>query len=303
MLRCERNDELNIKHSEVVPMKGLNRWVVTGFAFLFLTGATLGTAHASTKKKKKKTEAKKVEHYHKTEAKTSSVIGVNTNGRPGLFFSDTAETPNKGQVMGAAGLQFNTAGSVLLIPVGGAYGLTPDLQLSANTGFYTGSGISGLNTLTVGGKYHITSKIEHLNFAGGLDLSIAPLYNTSYNTSTFNMDPYGVVTYSFVDGLRLNGQLGVFIPVTGYKATVYGTSVTVTPSAVVQCNLGVSYPFPDNLTGIAELGINGGGSGVTPLVVGMRKTLDKVQLQAFAGPDFGGTVGFLFGGSAALLSE
>ncbi len=282
-------------------MKSLNRWAVTALTFLFVTGLALGTAHADSKKKKKKkdtkkTEAKKVEHHHKAVV-TDSTIGVNTNGRPGYFFSDTASTPNKGQAMGAAGLQFNTAGSFFYIPVGGAYGVTPDLQLSANTSFYTGSGISGLSSLTVGGKYHFVSKVERLNFAGGLDLSIGPLNNSPY--SYFSMDPYGVVTYSFVDGLQLNGQLGVFIPVTGYKI---GT-ITVTPSAVVQCNLGVSYPFPDKLTGMAELGINGGGSGVTPLVGGVRKTFDNVQLQAFAGPDFGGTVGLLIGGSAALLSE
>jgi hypothetical protein len=245
---------------------------------------------------------KKHEHHHAMEA-TGTTNGVNSNGRPGYFFSDTAFVPNKNQIMGAAGIAFYSVGSQLTVPVGGAYGITDNIQVSVNTDFYTGSGISGLGNITVGGKYKFNIATERLDIAAGLDLSDGPL--TGGGASSFSFDPYGVVTYTFTDGFQLNGELGLLVN-TGYtfSYTVAGQTFSASTGSLstFQFNAGASYPLGDSLTGIAELDANALGSGNTPIVVGIRTGHD-VQLQAFGGLDLAGTVGLVIGGNIALVSE
>jgi hypothetical protein len=240
---------------------------------------------------------KKVHHHEHAEMASGAIDGVNNVGRPGYFYSDTAYVPNKGQVMGAAGIVFYSPGSQLFIPVGAAFGVAENLQLHANTNFYSFSGASGLYYLTFGGKYSFKTKTDNLLFAAGLDMSVGPLSGPLSTISTFNFDPYGIVTYGFKDGLQLNGQLGLYVP-GGSK--IGGFSFT--PAAYLQLNAGAAYPFDANLTGIAELGVNGLGSANTPLVVGLRTGHD-VQLQAFAGLDLAATVGVVIGGNVALVSQ
>jgi hypothetical protein len=281
-------------------MKALNRWAVAGFAFLFAAGLMIGTAHADTTSKKKK---KKTAAHATMSAKKSSKIyvassdpGINTIGRPGYFFSDTALTLGEHQFAGAAGLQFYSLGSQLIVPFGGSYGITRNIQVHVSENFYTASGASGLGNLTFGGKYKFDIHgNNNINVAAGLDLSVGPLTNSAY--STFNFDPYGIVTYDFEDGLQLNGQLGIFIP-GGYKIGAF----SLTPPAYLQLNAGASYPIADKLKGIAELDINGAGNGSTPAIVGVRTGSD-VQLQAFGGLDLAGSVGILLGGSVAVLTQ
>ena len=259
----------------------------------------LKVEHSGSTSEKPKAEhsamARKHEHHHWMEA-TGTIDGVNNIGRPGYFFSDTAFVPNKGQIMGSAGVAFYSPGSQLIVPVGAAYGITDEIQLHADINFYTGTGISGLGNLTVGGKYKFHIATENLLIAAGLDLSDGPLTGSGF--TSFNIDPYGIVTYSFVDGLQLNCQLGVYIPTTGTKIGAF----TYTPPSYLQLNAGAAYAFDKDLTGIAELDINGQGSGATPIVVGIR-TGHAVQLQAFGGLDLAGTVGVLVGGNIALVSE
>jgi hypothetical protein len=268
-------------------------------------------SHAATHSSTMSEAPKK--HHHHEEYTGGTTNGVNNIGRPGYFFSDTAYTPNKGQIEGAAGAAFYSVGSQLVIPVGAAYGITDQIQVHASTNFYTGGGVSGLGNIVVGGKYKFNIAVEHLTIAAGLDLSDGPLTGSGY--SSFNFDPYGIATYNFADGLQLNGQLGIMI-LGGYNYTYTATRIIATPpyyqtyqattsvggGSYVQLNAGASYPLGDKLTGIAELDINGQGSGATPLIVGIRTGHD-VQLQAFGGLDLAGTVGVMIGGNVALVSE
>jgi hypothetical protein len=245
---------------------------------------------------------KRHEHHHAMEA-SETINGVNNIGRPGYFYSDTAFVPNKGQIMGAAGLAFYSPGSSLIVPVGAAYGITDNIDVSANTNFYTGGGVSGLGNITVGGKYKFNISVDRLLVAAGLDLSDGPLTGGGY--SAFSFDPYGVVTYTFTDGFQLNGQLGLLVN-TGYTVsyTIGGKTYSASTGSLstFQFNAGASYPLGDNLIGIAELGANALGSGNTPVIVGIRMGHD-VQLQAFGGLDLAGTVGVIIGGNVALVSE
>jgi hypothetical protein len=235
--------------------------------------------------------------HHHAEMASGTIDGVNNVGRPGYFYSDTAFVPNKGQVEGAAGIVFYSPGSQLFIPVGASFGIADNLQIHANTNFYSFSGASGLYYLTFGGKYSFKTQTDNLLFAAGLDMSVGPLSGPLSTISTFNFDPYGIVTYSFKDGFQLNGQLGLYVP-GGSKIGAF----SYTAPAYLQLNAGAAYPFDANLTGIAELNINGLGSANTPLIVGLRTGHD-VQLQAFAGLDLAGTVGVVIGGNVALVSQ
>src|SRR5665213_497859 len=167
-------------------------------------------AHSTTM-----SEAPKKHGHHHAES-TEAANGVNNIGRPGYFFSDSANTPNKGQIEGAAGAAFYSFGSQLIVPVGAAYGITDQIEVHASTNFYTAGGVSGLGNITLGGKYKFNIAVEHLVIAAGLDLSDGPLTGGAY--STFNFDPYGIATYTFADGLQLNGQLGIMI-LGGYTYT------------------------------------------------------------------------------------
>jgi hypothetical protein len=279
-------------------MKLLNRLFLSGLALAFVLSLGMSTANADTtsKKKKKKAEVTIVKKKRHVDIVYSSEInGGNVNGRPGYFYSDTAYTPEKGVFIGGAHAAFYSLGSQLSIPFGGAYGITKDLQVSANTNFYAGSGVSGLGNLTLGGKYAFKISNDHLKIAAGLDLPIGPLSNSGY--STVNFVPYGVGTYNFQDGFQLNGQLGIYIP-GGYKIGAF----SYTPAAFVQLNAGAAYPFSKDLTGIAEFDINGLGSANSPLIAGIRTGHD-VQLQAFAGLDLASTVGVLVGGGVVLVSQ
>ncbi|HTA77433.1 MAG TPA: hypothetical protein VK791_09775, partial [bacterium] len=195
-------------------MKLLNRLFLSGLALAFVLSLGLSAANADTttkKKKKKKTEETVVKKKKHVDVVYSSEInGGNVNGRSGYLYSDTAYTLEKGVFMGGAHAAFYSLGSQLTVPFGGAYGVTKDLEVSANTNFYAGSGVSGLGNLTLGGKYGFKTSNDHLKIAAGLDLPIGPLSNSGY--STVNFVPYGVGTYNFQDGFQLNGQLGIYIP-------------------------------------------------------------------------------------------
>ncbi len=284
-------------------MKLWNRLFLSGLALAFVLslGLTVANADTTSKKKKKKSAEKKStetvvkKKKHVDVVYSGEINGGNVNGRSGYLYSDTAYTLEKGVFMGGAHAAFYSLGSQLSIPFGGAYGVTKDLEVSANTNFYAGSGVSGLGNLTLGGKYGFQMSNEHLKIAAGLDLPIGPLSNSGYSTVSFV--PYGVGTYNFQDGFQLNGQLGIYIP-GGYKIGAF----SYTPAAFVQLNAGAAYPFSKDLTGIAEFDINGMGSANSPLIAGIRTGHD-VQLQAFAGLDLASTVGVLVGGGVVLVSQ
>lgn len=289
-------------------MKLWNRFVIAGLVLVLAFSFGLSPAAAASKKKKKeekKKEEKRSETRHETRHYGSKKVidGGNIAGRPGYIFGDTANTLEKGQVMGAAHLTFDSWGSVVQIPVGVTYGVTDKLQINANTSFWAANGISGIYFLNFGGKYGFTTKTEGLGIAAGLDFAIGPLSNTIYGYSTFGFDPYGVVTYTLPDGLQLNGKLGLYVQTYNYTFGPYTFSGSY---SFFQCDLGAAYPFDANLTGIAELATNGvvqgGGLGGTPLIVGIRTGHD-VQFQAFGGFDFGGATGLLLGGGVVLMSK
>ncbi|MGH7740104.1 MAG: hypothetical protein ACREL1_08160 [bacterium] len=288
-------------------MKFWSRWTLISTAFLFLLAIAVTPASAKSKKKKKH-EAKMMHHemvvqHHEIAYHLRPIVGANMNGRPGYFYADTASTPSKNQLMGAAHVIFSSPGSELTVPFGAAYGITNRLQVHASTSFYTGNGLSGLNNLTFGGKYGFPDVAKGLDIAAGLDFAIGPLSNAGYSTLSF--DPYGVATYTFADGFQLNGQLGLYVP-GGYSVTynILGTPYTASYSlpAYLQFNAGVAYPFDSKLTGIAEIAVNGAGNGDTPLVVGIRTGKD-VQFQALGGLDLAGTVGVVLGGGISLFTE
>jgi hypothetical protein len=251
------------------------------------------------KEEKKKEEKKEVRHYSSAK---EVIEGGNLMGRPGYFFADTATTLNKGQVMFAGHLTFDTWGSVFQIPVGGSFGITDKLQLNANTSFYSVTGASGLSYLNFGGKYGFTTQTKGLGIAGGLDLGFGPLSNALGN-NVFSFDPYGVVTYTLPDGLQLNGKLGIYVQTYGFDIGPVHYSGSY---SFMQLDLGLAYPFSSDLTGFGELATNGvvqgGGLGGTPLLVGIRTGHD-VQFQCFGGLDFGGATGAFIGGGIVLMSK
>jgi hypothetical protein len=293
-------------------MKTLNRWMQVSLALFLALGLAVGTANAEEKKaeKKKKSEKKKTEQKaekkeekKKAEKKVEKVsgphaalvTGPNVNGRPGYFFMDTAVTPEHKQLMLAAGGVFYSLGSQISIPFGASYGIVENLQVHASTSFYSVSGVSGLSNLVFGAKYHFNLKNEHLSLAAGCDGIVGPLSNSAF--SSFSFVPYGVVSYTLSNGLELNGQLGIYIP-----GSVTIGPFTVTPPSYIQVNLGAAYPFSSDWSGMAELNVNGLGSGVTPLVGGIR-TNGKVQFQAFGGLDLATTVGVIVGGGLSFVTE
>ncbi len=304
-------------------MKLISRVLIACLALAVALCVVVSPASAAAKKKK---EVMVVKHHHNEGEKPHPINGLNIYGKPGYFFSDTAETFQKSQIAGAAHLTFDTNGNVLNIPVGGSYGITDKILVNVNTNFYSfggysqtingitvnGGGGSGLGYLSFGGKYGFGNVLKdsdsNLKIAAGLDLSIGPLSNNG-GTVEFGFDPYGVATWTLPDGLQFNGRLGVFI--TSFNATTYDPITGQNVSTSVgysywQLDLGAAYPFDPNLTGIAELATNGvyglgTTSGGTPLLVGIR-TGHEVQLQAMAGLDLGGQVGLYIGGGVALFS-
>jgi hypothetical protein len=304
-------------------MKLWTRFVVVGLALALALSLGVDSANAASKKKKKETkkqEKKETRRESRHEAAYSGsgpIAGGNMSGKPGYLISDTAHTLNKGQVMGAAHLTFDTWGNALMIPIGVSYGITDKVTANLNTGFYSwgGSsftvlgittktpGVSGLNNIGFGGKYGFGRVAKGLDIAAGLDFTIGPLSNT-LGPSGFGFDPYGVATWTLPDGLQFNGKLGLYVQSigTGLPAP-FPQSVSY---SFFQLDLGMAYPFDRNLTGIAELATNGvvnaGGLGGTPLVVGIRTGKD-VQFQALAGLDLGGVVGLYIGGGVVLISQ
>ena len=284
-------------------MKFWTRLVVAGLALAVALSLVVSPAQAATKKKKKKEEVKREIRREMAAERPHPISGANLNGRPGYFFADTANSPEQGEIMGAAHVWFDSAFNGVSIPFGGAFGITNQIQVHASSSFYAAGNVSGLNFLTFGGKYSFKHVAPGLDVAGGLDLSIGPLYDSA--ASGLDFDPYGIVTYTFVDGLQLNGQLGIMvIPARSETITFDGFSETVNVGggSYVLFNAGAAYPFDRDLTGIAELAVNGQGDGATPLIVGLRTGHD-VQLQAFGGLDLAGQVGVLIGGGIALFSK
>lgn len=287
-------------------MKLWNRLVLGSLVLTLALGVCVSPAAAASKKKKKeeKKEEKKSETRHETRHYSDKKVidGGNIAGRPGYIFADTAYSLEKGQVMGAAHLTFDTWGNVLQIPFGVSYGITDKLLINANTSFYSVTGGSGLNMLNFGGKYSFTTQTPRLGIAAGLDLGFGPLSN-SLGSGIFSFDPYGVVTYTFPDGLQLNGKLGLYVQTYSYTFGPYTFSGSW---SYFQFGAGAAYPFDANLTGFAELYTNGvvqfGGLGGSPLLVGIRTGHD-VQFQCFGGLDFGGTTGAFVGGGVVLMSK
>ncbi len=283
-------------------MKLLNRWVLGGLTLALALSLCAGPADAASKKKKKKEEVKKEERHARMEAmgQPMPISGLNISGKPGYFFADTASVLRQGQIAGNAHVTFDTWGNQFQVPFGVSYGITDKITVNVNTAFYSVTGGSGLNYLGFGGKYAFTDvgHNKNLNIAAGLDFAVGPLSN-SLGSGVFGFDPYGVVTYTFADGLQLNGKLGLYIQTYNFGGISGSWSY-------FQMDLGAAYPFDKDLTGIAELATNGvvvaGGLGGTPLLVGIRTGHD-VQLQAFGGLDLGGTVGLLVGGGLTLFSE
>jgi len=283
-------------------MKLLNRWVLGGLTLALALSLCAGPADAASKKKKKKEEVKKEERHARMEAmggQPMPIAGLNIDGKPGYFFADTASVLRQGQIAGAAHLTFDTWGNQFQVPIGVSFGITDKITVNVNTSFYSVSGGSGLNLLGFGGKYAFVDvgHDKNLNIAAGLDFAVGPL-SSALGTGIFGFDPYGVVTYTFADGLQLNGKLGLYIQ-TFSIGPISGSY------SFFQFDLGAAYPFDKDLTGIAELATNGvvaGGLGGTPLLVGIRTGHD-VQLQAFGGLDLGGAVGLFVGGGLTLFSE
>lgn len=291
-------------------MKLWSRILMGGLVATLALSLMATNADAASKKKKKKEEKKKTESYSAPMSHHKMIIeGTNVAGRPGFLFSDSAATASKGQIMGAVSPAFYSLGSLFSMPFGGAYGITNDIQVHANTSFLAGGGASQLGYLVFGGKYgfhHIST--PGLDIAAGLDFAIGPLTNSVY--SQFCFDPYGVVTYAFKDGFTLNGQIGVFIP-SGQTVTInpgFGLpsyTFTYTPPAAFQFNADAAYPFDSELTGIAELAANPGtsGSGNTLLLAGLRTGKTDVKLQGYGGFQFAGTTGVVIGGTLSLFSK
>jgi hypothetical protein len=272
------------------------------------SASTTEKSKKSAEKSKKSKAAEKTAVVKKSFSENRGIInGVNNVGRPGYIYGDTAFTPNKNQFMGAVGLSFYTPGSQLSIPVGGAYGVMDNLQVHANTSIYSYAGASGLGSLVFGGKYGFKTETDNLLFALGLDFSDGPLSGAGY--TAFNVDPYGIVTYTLPSGLQLNGQFGIMF-LGGYSIDnpLYGflpgqaKTISIGGGSYAQLNLGASKVMNDKLTGIAELDINGLSSGSSPLIVGVRGG-DDLQWQLFAGLDLATPVGILIGGSLAVISR
>lgn len=290
-------------------MKLWTRFAVVGLALALALSLGVDSANAASKKKKKETkkqekkeEKREARHERAHASGARPIEGGNLSGQPGYFYAPSAKTLNKGQVMGAGHLTFDSAGSVLQIPVGGTYGITNKIQVNVNTSFYAAGGASGIYNINFGGKYGFGQVAKGLDIAAGLDFSIGPLTNFGYGTASFGFDPYGVATYTFSDGLQFNGKLGLYI--TSYNVKNGTTSLAVSYS-YFQLDLGAAYPFDKDLTGIAELatnGVVGGITGGTPLIVGIRTGHD-VQLQAFGGLDLNYQVGLLIGGGVVLVSN
>lgn len=282
-------------------MKLWNRLVVLGLALVLALSLGAGSANAASKKsKKKKAEAKREakREARREMAMMEPIAGANLAGKPGYFFADTATALDKGQIMAAGHLTFDSWGNALQIPIGVSYGVADKLMLNVNTAFFTAGDASGIYYLNFGGKYSFETKTRGLGIAAGLDFAVGPLSN-ELGVNTFGFDPYGVVTYTFSDGFQLNGKLGLYVQT--YSFDGFSGSYSF-----LQCDLGAAYPFDANLTGIAELAtngvVNGGGLGGTPLLVGIRTGHD-VQLQAFGGLDLGGQVGLFVGGGIVLVSK
>ncbi len=290
-------------------MKLWNQVVLSGLVLALALNLTVNNANAqSTKKKKKKVVVEEKHVVKHVMMEKLPIEGGNLAGKPGYFFADTATPLNQGQLMGAAHVSFDTWGNAFQIPIGVSYGITDKILINVNTAFYSVTGASGLNNLGFGGKYSFKNVAKGLDVAAGLDFTVGPLSN-NLGASEFGFDPYGVATYTFRDGLQLNGKLGLYIQtystpsvtVDGYTFQGYSGSYSF-----FQLDLGAAYPFDRNLTGIAELATNGvvneGGLGGTPLIVGIRTGHD-VQFQAFGGLDLGGQVGLLVGGGIVLVSK
>jgi hypothetical protein len=279
--------------------------MVAALSLTLATGVFAATSKStrskkSTKKTVKKTQKKTVKRYSgdKKVAK-----GSNVSGRTGLIWTQTADTVAKGKFAGAAhltlmttsnsmeayGYKTETTSTVFDIPVGGKYGVAPNIELGASIDFMsissstkttpavTGAGdgddsSSGLNDFTFGGKYVIEGKKDPVNFGFGMDISVGPM-SDDFGDSSADFNPMGLVTYE-KDAMVLNGMLGFVI--TGAEGA----------DDFVQFGAGAGLALSPKLTGMVELGINSFGKEASVLGVGIR-TASKTQLQAFLGLGLG----------------
>lgn len=232
--------------------------------------------------------------------------GVNLYGRPGLIYTDSAETPavSKGHVGIHADYESMTGGSAFRVPFGASYGIAQDLQLHASLDFLSvspdvGEGASGLNALTFGGKYAFpASRPSVPSFAVGLDITTSPLSGDLGPSST-DIHPKGMITHTFPSGLVLMGEFGFVI--TGKKTidTPFG-ELKVDVDDFIQLKGGVGIPFTPALSGIAELSINEYGDSGSALAFGVRGGR-KTGFQAFLGIGLGDAApDFTLGGGVDL---
>jgi len=220
----------------------------------------------------------------------SYISGSNIFGRKGLLFTDTAETPNKGDSSFSGHLLLGEGDDFdqIQIPFGFNYGLDQNIEISASTQFLDQdldlpniAGVSldesrsGLGSITVGGKYRIEPQDRSLpDFALGLDLSFGPL-SDDLGDEGIDANIKGLATHTLSNGILLNGGLGILFiggrdvevihPVTGQITKVKDDSDTE-----IQIHGGIGVPFRPDMTFIAELGIDQLGDENSVLGLGVR---------------------------------
>lgn len=239
----------------------------------------------------------------------SLITGNNIYGRTGLLFSDTAEAPSQGMAGVTGHLLIGSGDDVdtIQLPLGVNYGLAENFEISAGIDYVSlkldlpnvpGANLdksrSGLNVLTLGGKYVIPRPGgAPFDMALGMDISHGPLTSEIGEDGT-DIGLKGILSYTVMpQKVFLNGGLGLLFvdgrdvetrvvnPITGAVTTVKANGDSDT---VLQVNGGLGYMLNPNLMGIAELGINQLGDDNSVLAFGVRgRASDTLTWQALLG--------------------
>lgn len=216
------------------------------------------------------------------EAKSGRDIltGTNVFGRTGLLFSDTAQVPDKGRGAFVASLLYGSGDDVdyINLPFGGNYGVADNFELSASVDYLAveldlpplpasaavDDEASGLNRITVGGKYRIPASSNDMpDFAVGLDISNGPMEDDLGDSGT-DINLKGMATFKVRSDLLVNGGLGILLE--DDRNGVDGDNA-------LQLNGGAAYKLRPDLAGIVELSINGRGEDDGVLAGGVRGRL------------------------------
>ncbi len=282
-------------------------------ALVLLAGAMPNSVHAKSSAKKGKKSYSKSPAKKSSKSKSSAkrknpnghIPGTNVYGRTGLFFTDTAEAPSEGSASVTGHLLYGSGDELdtIQLPVGVNLGLVENLELSAGIDYArikfdypgtAGNTESGLNVLTVGGKYVIPRLAgEPLNLAVGLDISHGPLTSKLGNDGT-DFTLKGIMSYTLMpQKVFLNGGIGLLFldgrdvetqavdPLTGAVSTVKAKGDGDT---VFQLNGGMGLMLNPDLMAIAELGINQLGDDSSILSGGLRgRASDSLTWQALLG--------------------